>query len=118
MTEAITAAEAAQAAVAATSSGSSSSSGDSAPAPVRRAGLRPRRACATVPPTAPAAPPPPATTPLEDVTADLTAALALLPDAARAELDVSVIGSTDLKDYVHLQRKLTRHRGGARQPNP
>jgi hypothetical protein len=43
------------------------------------------------------------------VTADLTAALALLPDAARAELDVSVIGSTDLKDYVHLQRKLTRH---------
>jgi hypothetical protein len=43
------------------------------------------------------------------VTADLSAALALLPDAARAEIDESVIGSSDLKDYVHLQRKLTRH---------
>jgi hypothetical protein len=43
------------------------------------------------------------------VTADLTSALALLPDAARAELDATVIGSTDLSNYVHLQRKLTRH---------
>ena len=109
MIEAISAAEAAQAAAAAAVSGGSTSSSDGAPAPVRRAGLRPRGASTPAPRAAPAAPTPPATTPLEDVTADLTAALALLPDAARAELDVSVIGSIDLKDYVHLQRKLTRH---------
>jgi hypothetical protein len=107
--EAITAAEAAQAAAAAAVSGGSTSSSDGAPAPVRRAGLRPRGASTPAPRAAPAAPTPPATTPLEDVTADLTAALALLPDAARAELDASVIGSTDLSNYVHLQRKLTRH---------
>ena len=92
VTEAITAAEAAHAAATATGSESSSSSDDSAPAPARRAGLRPRiTRAAAAPPAEPAASPLPATTPLEDVTANLTAALALLPDAARAELDVSVM---------------------------
>ena len=109
--EAIATAEAAQAAAAAAGaiSSSSSSSDDGAPIPVRRGGLRNRNARDAAPPAAATAPPSPATTPLEDVTADLSAALALLPDAARAEIDESVIGSTDLKDYVHLQRKLTRH---------
>ena len=108
VTEAITTAEAAQAATAAAGANSSSSSDDGAPAPVRRGGLRARSARVAAPPAAATAPLP-TTTPLQDVTADLTAALALLPDAARAEIVESVIGSTNLSDYVHLQRKLTRH---------
>jgi hypothetical protein len=108
VTEAIASAEAAQATAAAADTPAVSSSDDSGPFPVGRSG-RTRNARAVAQPAAAALPPPPTTTPLDDVTADLTAALALLPAAARAEIDVSVIGSADLKDYVHLQRKLTRH---------
>jgi hypothetical protein len=111
VTLAINTAEAAQAAIAAEGAGADSSSSSSFGelAPVRR-GQHGRDARAATPPAAAAPPPPPATTPLQDVTTDLAAALALLPDAARAEIDTSVIGSAaDLKDYVHLQRKLTRH---------
>jgi len=43
-----------------------------------------------------------------DVTADITAVLETLPDIARSELDPSVIGSDDLTEHAHLQRKLTR----------
>ena len=110
MSSAIEKAEAAQAASAAVGpapSTDTTSSDDSAPAPVRRAGRAPQPLLP--PPAVAGPPPPPTTTPLEAVTAEITAVLAQLPAAARAEIDMTTIDFSDTKEYNHLQRKLTRH---------
>jgi hypothetical protein len=100
---AIADAESAQAAAAAESAADTdSSSSDGAPALARRSAAAPRD------PPAHTATSTPSTTPLEDVTAEITAALDLLPAAARVMIDPSDIGSTELDEYKHLQRKMTR----------
>ena len=99
--DAQSAAAVAAAAVAADDTSSASSTDYGPLVPVRRAARAPAAPAA-------AAPILPATTALEDVSAELTATMNLLPSVARATIDPAVIGTTELEEYAHLQRTLTR----------